>query len=87
MLTKALASEWAGSGINVNAIGPCATRTEMNAYLLDDPTFLDAFLPRLPVGRIARPEDMVGAAVFLSSRASDMVHGHILLVDGGYTAL
>lgn len=87
MLTKALASEWAGSGINVNAIGPCATRTEMNAYLLDDPAFLDAFLPRLPAGRIALPEDMVGAAVFLSSRASDMVHGHILLVDGGYTAL
>lgn len=87
LLTRALATEWADKGINVNAIAPCATRTELNAYLMDDPDFLAGFLPRFPAGRTARPEDMVGAAIYLSSRASDMVHGQALLVDGGYTAI
>jgi 2-deoxy-D-gluconate 3-dehydrogenase len=86
-LTRTLAAEWSSLGINVNAIGPTAIRTEMNAYLLDDPDFLEAFLPRLPVGRIGLPSDVVGAAVFLSSSASDFVHGHLLMVDGGYTII
>lgn len=87
LLTRTLAAEWAARGVNVNAIGPTAVRTEMNAYLLDDPQFLEGFLPALPAGRIAEPRDVVGAAVFLASAASDMVHGHQLMVDGAYTSV
>jgi 2-dehydro-3-deoxy-D-gluconate 5-dehydrogenase len=86
-LTKTLAAEWAPLGINVNAIGPTAVRTEMNAYLLDDPAFLEAFVPKVPAGRVGVVSDVVGAAVFLASAQSDFVHGHLLLVDGGYTAV
>jgi 2-deoxy-D-gluconate 3-dehydrogenase len=84
-LTRALAAEWAGGGVNVNAIGPTATKTAMNEYLFDDPAFLDFFLPKVPAGRVLQPEDLVGAALFLASPGSDMVHGHLLLVDAGYS--
>jgi 2-deoxy-D-gluconate 3-dehydrogenase len=86
-LTRTLAAEWAPLGINVNGIAPAATRTELNAYLLDDPGFRESFLPRFPAGKFCQPEDMVGAAVFLASRASDLVHGHTIFVDAGYTAI
>lgn len=87
LLTKTLAAEWASSGVNVNAIAPTAIRTEMNAYLLDDPDFLGFFLPKVPAGRVGDPSDVAGAAVFLAGAGSDFVNGHILLVDGGYTAV
>jgi 2-deoxy-D-gluconate 3-dehydrogenase len=87
LLTKTLAAEWAASGVNVNAIAPTAVRTEMNAYLLDDPGFLEFFLPKVPAGRVGDPSDVAGAAVFLAGSGSDFVHGHLLLVDGGYTAV
>ena len=87
LLTKTLAAEWAPSGVNVNAIAPTAVRTEMNAYLLDDPGFLEFFVPKVPAGRVGDPSDVAGAAVFLAGPGSDFVHGHLLLVDGGYTAV
>ena len=86
-LTRTLALEWASHGVNVNAIAPTAVRTEMNAYLLDDPGFLEAFLPMVPAGRVGQPSDIAGSAVFLASPASDFVHGQLLFVDGGYTAI
>ena len=86
-LTRTLAAEWAPERINVNAIGPTAVRTEMNAYLLDDQGFLDFFVPKVPAGRVGQPDDVVGAAVFLASPASDFVHGHLLMVDGGFTVV
>jgi NAD(P)-dependent dehydrogenase (short-subunit alcohol dehydrogenase family) len=86
-LTRTLASEWARHGVNVNAIGPTAIRTELNEYLFRDQAFLDFFLPKVPAGRLGETSDLVGAAVFLASPASDFVHGHLLLVDGGYTAI
>ena len=86
MLTRAMAVEWAPHNIQVNGIGPGYFLTDMTRPLADDPKF-DAWLRRrTPAGRWGRPEDLVGAAVFLSSRASDFVNGQILYVDGGLLA-
>ncbi len=86
-VTRTLAAEWASRGVNVNAIGPTAVRTELTRELIDSPGFLEAFTPLVPAGRVLEPEEMVGAAVYLASEASKGVHGHLLLVDGGYTAI
>lgn len=83
-LTKALANEWASKGINVNAIAPGYMRTENTAELQRDETRNRQILERIPAGRWGEPEDLAGAAVFLSSAASDYVNGHILVVDGGW---
>ena len=83
-LTKALANEWAGRGINVNAIAPGYMRTANTAALQADETRNRQILERIPAGRWGEPEDLAGAAVFLSSSASDYVNGHILVVDGGW---
>jgi 2-deoxy-D-gluconate 3-dehydrogenase len=83
-LTKALANEWAKLGINVNAIAPGYMRTDNTAALQADQARSRQILERIPAGRWGEPEDLVGAAVFLSSAASDYLHGHVMVVDGGW---
>ncbi len=83
-LTKALANEWAGRGVNVNAIAPGYIRTTNTAALQADATRNRQILERIPAGRWGEPEDLCGAVVFLSSRASDYVHGQVVAVDGGW---
>lgn len=83
-LTKAFANEWAGRGVNVNAIAPGYAATDNTQALRDDPVRSQQILSRIPAGRWAAPEDFQGAAVFLASEAAAYVHGAILLVDGGW---
>jgi 2-deoxy-D-gluconate 3-dehydrogenase len=83
-LTKALANEWAKHNINVNAIAPGYMRTTNTAALQADETRNRQILERIPAGRWGEPDDLAGAAVFLSSAASDYLHGHILTIDGGW---
>lgn len=83
-LTKALANEWAARGVNVNAIAPGYVRTDNTAPLQRDPVRSRAIVDRIPAGRWADPSDIVGGVVFLCSPASDYVHGHVLVVDGGW---
>jgi 2-deoxy-D-gluconate 3-dehydrogenase len=85
-LTKLLACEWAGKGVNVNAIAPGYIATNNTAALQADETRNRQILERIPAGRWGAPTDLGGAAVFLASSASDYVHGHILAVDGGWLA-
>ena len=85
-LTKALANEWAKHRINVNAIAPGYMRTTNTAALQADEVRNRQILERIPAGRWGEPEDVAGAAVFLSSPASDYVNGHVLVVDGGWLA-
>jgi len=85
-LTKALANEWAPRGINVNAIAPGYMATANTAALRADPVRSRQILERIPAGRWGTPEDVAGAAVFLASPASDYLHGHVLVVDGGWLA-
>ena len=85
-LTKALANEWAKFNINVNAIAPGYMETANTAPLRADETRNRQILERIPAGRWGSPEDLVGAAVFLSSPASDYMQGHVLVVDGGWMA-
>ena len=86
-LTRTLAAEWAQHGINVNAIGPTYLLTPFTQALFDDEDFREDYFRRQPIQRIGRPEDLVGAAVYLASPASDLVTGHTLMVDGGWTAV
>jgi 2-deoxy-D-gluconate 3-dehydrogenase len=83
-LTKAFANEWAAKGINVNAIAPGYMATDNTEALRANPERSRQILERIPAGRWGRPEDMAGAAVFLASSASDYVHGHVMVVDGGW---
>lgn len=83
-LTKALANEWAGQGVNVNAIAPGYMRTDNTRALAEDPVRYRQVLERIPAGRWGEPADLGGAVVFLASSASDYVHGHVLAVDGGW---
>ena len=83
-LTKALANEWASKGVNVNAIAPGYMETNNTRALRADPVRSRQILERIPAGRWGKPEDLAAAAVFLSSPASDYMHGHVLVVDGGW---
>ena len=83
-LTKALANEWAARGINVNAIAPGYMRTEATMALQRDETRNRQIVERIPAGRWGEPHEAAGAAVFLCSSAADYVHGHVLVVDGGW---
>jgi len=84
--TKSLANEWAQHGISVNAIVPGYIATDNTKPLRDDPFRSKAILERIPAGRWGEPNDLQGAVVFLSSSASDYVHGHLLAVYGGWLA-
>jgi 2-deoxy-D-gluconate 3-dehydrogenase len=82
--TKALSNEWASQGINVNCIAPGYMDTEMNVALMADQTRSQQIMTRIPAGRWGKPEDMVGAAIYLASGASDYVNGSTIVVDGGW---
>jgi 2-deoxy-D-gluconate 3-dehydrogenase len=83
-LTRALANEWAAHNVQVNAIAPGYFETRVTAELRQDTQRSLEILARIPAGRWGRPADLVGAAVFLSSPASDYINGHVLAVDGGW---
>jgi len=83
-LTKSFANEWASKSINVKAIAPGYMATENTAALRADGERTRQIMERIPAGRWGEPADLAGAAVFLASSASDYVHGHILVVDGGW---
>jgi 2-dehydro-3-deoxy-D-gluconate 5-dehydrogenase len=83
-LTRALANEWASKGINVNAIAPGYMETDNTAALRQDTNRFRQISERIPAGRWGTPDDLAGSIVFLASKASDYVHGHVLVVDGGW---
>lgn len=83
-LTKALANEWAGKGVCVNAIAPGYIATDNTEALRNDPVRQQQILARIPAGRWGEATDLVGATVFLASAASNYINGHILVVDGGW---
>ena len=85
-LTKGMATDWAKYGIQCNALAPGYFDTPLNAALVSDKEFTSWLEKRTPAGRWGKVEELVGASIFLSSKASDFVNGHILYVDGGITA-
>jgi len=83
-LTMALANEWAGKGVNVNAIAPGYISTDNTEALRNDLTRYEQILARIPAGRWGEPEDFKGTVVFLASKASEYINGSIVTVDGGW---
>lgn len=83
-LTKALANDWAGRGVNVNAVAPGYIETDMNAALIADPVRFHEITSRIPAGRFGKPEEIAPAVLFLASDAASYLNGCILPVDGGY---
>ena len=90
LLAKTLAAEWGGQGVRVNALAPTVFRSELTAWMYADDekgrTAREAMLARIPLGRLAEPDDFVGALIYLLSDASAFVTGQVLYLDGGYTA-
>ncbi|NMA91907.1 MAG: glucose 1-dehydrogenase [Firmicutes bacterium] len=87
MITRCLAAEWAPFNVNVNAIGPALIATKLTEKQMKEPGRTEKYLRNIPLGRLGKAEDMVGAAIFLASAASDFVTGQIIYVDGGLTAI
>ena len=85
-MTRALAIEWAKQGIRVNAIAPTWVHTELTRPMLSQPAMRAQVEAATPMGRVAEVPEIVGAALFLASRASSMVTGHVLAIDGGFLA-
>jgi len=85
-LTKLLAIEWAKYNINVNAIAPTFIETPFTKPMFEKEDFREYVLGNIPLGRVGHPQDVVGAVIYLSSEASNLVTGHVLLIDGGWTA-
>jgi len=86
-LTRSLAVEWGKYNINVNAIAPGMIETELTSKRLENKEYYNYWIDRTPLRRIGRPEDLIGAVIYLSSEASNWVTGHTIVIDGGYTAL
>ena len=86
-MTRALASEWALRGVRVNAIAPTFTKTDLTKPLREETDLMAKVKDRTPMGRLAEPEEMAGAILYLASPASSMVTGHTLPVDGGWLAI
>jgi gluconate 5-dehydrogenase len=84
-LTRGMATDWAKYGLQINGIGPGYFRTPLNQALVDNPEFSAWLEKRTPAGRWGNVEELVGAAVFLSGKASSFINGHMLYVDGGIT--
>ena len=84
-LTKLLALEWASHNINVNAVAPTFIETPFTEPMFKDKAFRRFVDENIPLGRVGKPSDVTGAVIYLASSASDLVTGHILLVDGGWT--
>lgn len=87
MITRTLAAEWAPHNVNVNAIGPALVATKLTEKQMKEPGRTEKYVKNIPMGRIGAAKDMVGAAVFLASPASDFVTGQIIYIDGGLTAI
>ncbi len=85
-LTRALACEWAASGVRVNAVAPTFARTKLTEPLLADPAMAEALLADTPMARFAEPEEVAAAILFLASDAASMITGAVLPVDGGWLA-
>jgi 2-deoxy-D-gluconate 3-dehydrogenase len=83
-LTKSLANEWAGKGVNVNAIAPGYIATDNTTALREDIDRSRSIMERIPAGRWGEPSDFKGPIVFLASDASSYMHGHVLTIDGGW---
>jgi NAD(P)-dependent dehydrogenase (short-subunit alcohol dehydrogenase family) len=86
-LTKSLAVEWGKHNINVNAIAPGLVESDLTRKRLEDRSFSEYFLERIPLGRIGQPDDLVGLVIFLSSEASNWITGQTIVIDGGQTLL
>jgi NAD(P)-dependent dehydrogenase (short-subunit alcohol dehydrogenase family) len=86
LLTKELALEWGPHNINVNAVAPTFIETPMTKPMFENAAFKEMVLQKILLGRVGQPKDVLGAVIYLASEASDLVTGHVLLVDGGWTA-